>query len=183
MKVFITFGTFCVKLLKTIKTVMMRTYSLGLLSICFVLFVGWTGCSKDDDTDAGGVNDMEMIRMEAKVNGQVITFDTVNVSQAATLTFQGKPYSGFVPSIALSIKKEQTVGEHPFATVGEVETAQYTGLINGSTQVFIAKSGSVNIEEHRVNDYMKGTFNFVGRHTGGTLPDVVVTEGEFEVFY
>ena len=163
----------------------MKIYSLGLLSLIFLFVLGSTACSKDDDMDdvGGGGDDMEMTHMEAKINGQVITFDTVNASQAATLNFQGKPYVGFVPSIAVIIKKEQTVGEHPFAMTGEVETAQYTGIINGSTQVFIAKSGSVTITEHRVNEYIRGTFNFVGQHTGGTLPDVNVTDGEFEAFY
>jgi hypothetical protein len=67
--------------------------------------------------------------------------------------------------------------------LGEVEAAQYTGTINGSTQVFIAKSGTVNITEHRVNEFIKGTFSFVGEHTGRTLPDIEVTDGEFESFY
>lgn len=164
----------------------MKIYSLGLLSLLFLFLIGSTACSKDDDTDDiddGGNTGMETIRMEAKVDGQVITFDTVNVSQSATLNLQGKPYSGFVPSIALTIDKERTTGDFPFAVSGEVETAQYTGNINGNTQVFIAESGSVNITEHRVNEYIKGTFNFVGRHTGGTVPDVKVTDGEFEAFY
>ena len=143
-----------------------------------------SACSKDDDNDDdGGGTNMETTRMEATVDGQVITFDTLNASEAATLVLQGKPYTGFVPSIALTIKKEQTVGEHQFAVVGEVEAAQYTGNINGGTQVFIAKSGSVNITEHRVNEYIKGTFNFIGEHTNKTLPDVEVTDGEFEAFY
>jgi hypothetical protein len=159
----------------------MKIYTWALLSI---LFIGLSACSKDDDTDDdGGSTDMETTRMEARVDGQVITFDTLNASEAATLVLQGKPYSGFVPSIALTIKKEQTVGEHQFAVTGEVEAAQYTGTVNGRTEVFIAKSGSVNITEHRVNDYIKGTFNFIGAHASGTLPDVEVTDGEFEAFY
>lgn len=163
----------------------MKIYSLGLLSLVFFFLIGSIACSKDDDMDDkdDNNNNMETTLMKAKVDGQLISFDTLNASQAATLNLQGKPYNGFVPSIALAIKKEQTVGEHQFAVSGEVETAQYTGNINGGTHVFIAKSGSVIITEHRVNEYIKGTFSFVGEHTLGTLPDIEVTDGEFEASY
>lgn len=158
----------------------MKNYSFYLLTFGLFFLLGLSSCSKDDDDSTGS---METTRMEAKINGQLITFDTVNTSVAATLVLQGKPYNGFVPGIALAIRQGQSEGDHLFAVTGEQETAQYTEIVNGVTNVYIAKSGTLTITEHRVNEYIKGEFNFVGEHTGGTQPDVVVTDGEFEGFY
>ena len=175
----------------------MKILKVGIYLMAIAIITSMGSCSKDDSMDdmtTGGGNsgggggtgggDTTMViqnMMCWKVNGEVFAADTVVFSNTGRAhNFDGKPTVGFIPGLGITIKPERPVGEWNFAVNGEIENASFS---DANANIFIAQSGSLKIVEHKVGEYIKAEFEFVGKHTQNTLPDVVVTEGVFETKY
>lgn len=165
----------------------MKWYRFSFLMLGLAVLLAASACSKDDDStpdnepDGGGGSNEERIFMCAVIDGQGWTADTVNVNiNGRAMNIDGKPYNAFIPGVSLTIRPGKPVGTYDIGVTGEIENASYT---NGSAQVFLGQTGQIEIIEHRVDEYIKGKFFFTAKHSLGTLPDVMITEGEFESFY
>lgn len=143
-----------------------------------------SACGEDDesnpDNEPGGGGE-EKIFMTAMIDEKEWIADTVSVSvNGRALNITGKPYSSFLPNIGLTINPNRPAGVYPIGVTGQIENAGYT---RPDAEVFLGQTGEIEIIEHRVNEYIKGKFSFTASHSMKTLPDVVITGGEFESFY
>jgi Family of unknown function (DUF6252) len=132
-------------------------------------------CKKDNKLDPDGD------RFSAKIDGELFEANKVTGTQiSGVITIGAASSASGVPTFGVSIATS-ILSTYKFGTQSKV-SAFYSPVASNPTNQYVAKSGSLTIEEHDVGyNTIKCTFNFTGINASGET--IEVTDGSFELKY